>query len=138
MTHYRTSRAPYQAYADEVRQVLSTAGNCAFQVFVATDELEFLEFMRQEFGARVLYLDDAPRVPAGGQAIHLDSTLPVSNHQKGKSAIVEWLVLAATSYLVKGRSNLLDASLVFNPQLVFVSSRPSYVVSAFRRRTSCL
>ena len=56
---------------------------------------------------------------AGGQAIHLDRTLPVSNYQKGKSALVDCLVLAATSYLVKGRSNLSDASLAFNPQLPY-------------------
>ena len=38
-------------------------------------------------------------------------------------ALVDCLVLAATSYLVKGRSNLSDASLVFNPQLPY-SFRP--------------
>jgi hypothetical protein len=119
VTHYRTSRVPYHAYAEEVRQVLSAAGHRASHVFVATDELEFLEFMRQAFGPRVLWLANAPRVPARGQAIHLDRTLPVSNYQKGKSAIVDCLVLAATSYLVKGRSNLSDASLAFNPQLPY-------------------
>jgi hypothetical protein len=119
VTHYRTSRVPYHVYAEEIRQVLSAAGNRASQVFVATDEIEFLEFMRQEFGARILCLEDAPRVPVHGQAIHLDRTLPVSNYQKGKSAIIDCLVLAATSYLVKGRSNLSDASLAFNPQLPY-------------------
>jgi len=119
VTHYRTSPVPYQAYAEEVRQVLSAVSHRAAQVFVATDELEFLEYMRQEFGARVVWLDNAPRAPSGGQAIHLDRTLPVSNYQKGRSAIVDCLVLAATSYLVKGRSNLSDASLAFNPQLPY-------------------
>ncbi|MEO8256210.1 MAG: hypothetical protein ABI868_02585 [Acidobacteriota bacterium] len=119
MTHYRTSPVPYQAYAAEVRQVLCAAGTGAAQVFVATDEVEFLEYMRQEFGARLVWLDNAPRVPSGGQAIHLDRTLAVSNYQKGKSAIVDCLILAATSYLVKGRSNLSDASLAFNPKLPY-------------------
>ncbi len=84
VTHYRTSPVPYQAYAEEVRQVLGAVSHRAAQVFVATDELEFLEYMRQEFGARVVWLDNAPRAPSGGQAIHLDRTLPVSNYQKGK------------------------------------------------------
>jgi hypothetical protein len=119
VTHYRTTRVPYHTYAEEIRRVLAAASNRTSQVFVATDELEFLEFMRAEFGARVLCLDDAPRVPAHGQAIHLDTSLPVSNYQKGKSAIVDCLVLAATSYLVKGRSNLSDASLAFNPDLPY-------------------
>jgi hypothetical protein len=119
VTHYRTSRVPYHAYAEEVRQVLSAARHRAAHVFVATDELEFLEFMRQEFGSRVLWLADSPRVTAQGQAIHLDRRLPVSNYQKGKSAIVDCLVLAATGYLVKGRSNLSDAALAFNPHLPY-------------------
>jgi len=67
----------------------------------------------------VLYLEDAPRVHADGLAIHFDPDLPVSNYQKGKSATVDCLVLAGTSYLVKGRSNLSDASLAFNPLLPY-------------------
>jgi hypothetical protein len=127
LTHYRTSRVPYRAYAEEIRQVLAAAGSRAFQVYVATDELDFLEFMREAFGPRILFLEDAPRVAAHGQAIHLDRTLPVSNYQKGKSAIVDCLVLAATTYLVKGRSNLSDASLAFNPHLPY-SFLPDVIV----------
>jgi hypothetical protein len=119
LTNYRTSRMPYSAYADEVRRVLNGAAPRAYQVFVATDEIDFLEFMQREFGPRVLCLDDSPRVHAHQQAIHLDRSLRVSNYQKGKSALVDCLVLAATSYLVKGRSNLSDASLAFNPALPY-------------------
>jgi hypothetical protein len=121
--NYRTARVPYRAYADEVRRALDAAAPRTYQVFVATDEIDCLEFMRREFGDRVLHLDDAPRVRPHEQAVHLDRTLPVSNYQKGKSALVDCLVLAATSYLVKGRSNLSDASLAFNPQLPY-SFRP--------------
>jgi hypothetical protein len=119
LTHYRTSRIPYRAFADEVRHVLETVASHPFQIFVATDEIDFLEFMQREFGSRVLCLDDAPRVRPHQPAIHLDPTLPVSNYQKGKSALADCLILAATSYLVKGRSNLSDASLAFNPQLPY-------------------
>ena len=128
LTHYRTSRAPYRAYADEVRRVIDAAAPRGYQVFVATDEIDFLEFMRHELGDRVLALDDAPRVRAQNQAVHLDSTLPMSNYQKGKSALIDCLILAATSYLVKGRSNLSDASLAFNPELPY-SFRPDIAVA---------
>ena len=118
-SHYRTDRVPYRAYADEVRRALEAASPRAYQVFVATDEIECLDFMRREFGDRTVDFEQSPRVPADGQAVHLDRTLPVSNYQKGRSALVDCLVLAATSYLVKGRSNLSDASLVFNPRLPY-------------------
>jgi hypothetical protein len=126
-TNYRTSRVPYRAYADEVRRALDAAAPRVYQVFVATDEIDCLEFMRRQFGDRVLHLDDAPRVRSHEQAVHLDRTLPVSNYQKGKSTLVDCLVLAATSYLVKGRSNLSDASLAFNPQLPY-SFRPDVAI----------
>ena len=118
-THYRRSPIPYRAYADEVRHALEAAAPRAYQVFVATDELDCLEFMRAEFGDRVLSFDESPRVRPHEQAVHLEQTSPVSKYQKGKSALVDCLLLAATSYLVKGRSNLSDASLAFNPQLPY-------------------
>jgi hypothetical protein len=119
LTHYRTTPVPYRAYADEVRRVLEAAAPRAFQVFVATDELECLEFMQREFGDRVVHVEHAPRARAEGQAVHLDRTLAVSNHQKGRSAIVDCLLLAACRHLIKGRSNLSDASLAFNPGLPY-------------------
>jgi hypothetical protein len=118
-SHYRTDRVPYQSYADEVRWALEAASPRAYQVFVATDEIECLDFMRREFGDRAVSFDTSPRVHADSQAIHLDRALPVSNYQKGRSALIDCLVLAATSYLVKGRSNLSDASLAFNPDLPY-------------------
>jgi hypothetical protein len=119
LAHYRTTPVPYTAYAAEVRRALQDAAPAIYRVFVATDEIDFLEFMRREFGDRVVQLDDAPRAQRGGQAVHLDRTLPVSNYRKGRSAVVDCLMLAATHYLVKGRSNLSDASLAFNPTLPY-------------------
>ena len=119
LVDYRTHRIPYSVYADEMRRVLAVAAPRRYQVLVATDEIEFLDFMRRELGDRALYLQDAPRVRTGGAAIHFDDTLQVSNYQKGKSGLVDCLLLAATSYLVKGRSNLSDASLAFNPRLPY-------------------
>ena len=119
LTHSRTAPVPYRAYADEVRRVIESAAPRAFQVFVATDEIECLEFMTREFGDRAIHVARAPRARAHGRAVHLDRTLAVSNYQKGRSAIVDCLLLAACSYLVKGRSNLSDASLAFSPRLPY-------------------
>jgi hypothetical protein len=119
LNHYRMSRVPYEAYADEVQRALDARSPGRFQIFVATDEIDCLEFMQRRFGDRVIAFADSPRVHAYQQAVHLDRSLRVSNYQKGKSALVDCLVLAGVSYLVKGRSNLSDASLAFNPQLPY-------------------
>jgi len=118
-TDNQTKRVSYEAYADEVRRAVADASPGSYQVFVATDELEFVEFMRRAFGDRVICSKDSPRVRAADLPIHLDRTLPVSNYQKGKSGLVDCLRLAAADYLVKGRSNLSDASLAFNPRLPY-------------------
>jgi hypothetical protein len=109
----------YQAYADEVRRALDDAAASSYHVFVASDEIEFLEFMQKAFGNRVIFSESSPRVHASDLPIHLDRTLPVSNYLKGASGLVDCLRLAATDYLVKGRSNLSDASLAFNRRLPY-------------------
>lgn len=119
LADHRTSRIPYTAYADEARCALEAASPRRYQVLVATDEIECLAFMRREFGDRVIAVEDVPRVRAGGTAIHFDRTSQASNYHKGKSGLVDCLLLAAASYLVKGRSNLSDASLAFNPRLPY-------------------
>jgi len=113
--HYRTRTVPFAVYGDEVRRVLEHAAPAAFQIFVATDERAFLDFMRREFGGAVVALD-APRA-VDGTPVHLDAAVPPA--AKGDSAVLDALLLASTDYLVKGRSNLSDASLVFNPGLPY-------------------
>jgi hypothetical protein len=90
-----------------------------YQLVVASDEREFLDFMRREFGSdQVVFVEDAPRSHAGGPAIHFDRTLG-SNYEKGKAGLIDCLLLSSADYLIKGRSNLSDASLVFNPALPY-------------------
>ncbi len=133
--HYRTSPVPYAAYADEVHRVIGAARPQRFQVFVATDELEFLAFMRAQFPDAVVTSDESPRVPAGSKGMHLDPSLAVSNYLKGRSVLVDCLTLAATDYLVKGRSNVSDAALIFNPSLPY-SFLPDIEVAALSHPAS--
>ena len=113
-------RVPYDVYAREVRRALAAAAPARYRIVVATDEAEFVEFMRREFGGGcVLCAEDAPRARAGGPPVHFDAALGVSNYQKGKAGLIDCLLLARSDYLVKGRSNLSDASLAFNVDLPF-------------------
>ena len=116
---YRDFRVPYESYAEELESVLQAESPRRFQIAVASDEADFIDFMRRRYGDRVVSVESSPRAKAGGRPIHLDDTMPVSNYEKGRSALVDCLLLAATSYLVKGRSNLSDAALVFNPRLPY-------------------
>ncbi|HMF98081.1 MAG TPA: hypothetical protein VKE96_27460 [Vicinamibacterales bacterium] len=117
---YRIAPVPYAMYLEEVRRAIAAAAPARYQVLVATDERDFVDFMRREVGsAQVVCVEDAPRTHAGGAAVHFDRTPGVSNYEKGKSGLIDCLLLARSHYLVKGRSNLSDASLVFNEALPY-------------------
>jgi hypothetical protein len=117
--HYPFYRIPYEAYADEIGRVLEAAAPARFTVFVATDEAAFVEFMERTFPGRVIYSAEAPRVAADDEPIHFNRSLAASGYVKGESALIDCLLLSRTAYLVKGRSNLSDASLLVNPQLPY-------------------
>jgi len=117
--HYPYYRIPYEVYEAEVRQVLASAAPSRYQVFVATDESAFIDFMSRAFPGRVVYSSEAPRVAPDAEPIHFNRTIAASGYLKGESALVDCLLLARCDYLVKGRSNLSDASLVFNEQLPY-------------------
>ncbi len=70
-------------------------------------------------GSRVVAAPEAPRVGPDDAPIHFNQTLAVSGYVKGESALVDCLLLARSDYLVKGRSNLSDASLLVNARLPF-------------------
>jgi hypothetical protein len=123
LNDYRREPVGYGVYAEEVRRVLGDAAPARdrrCQLVVATDELEFIDFMQREFGKDcVTFIESLPRSHTGGPAIHFDRTSQASNFEKGKSGLIDCLLLSATDYLIKGRSNLSDASLVFNPELPY-------------------
>src|SRR6185436_18843563 len=52
--HYPFYRVPYEAFAAEVRAVLETASPRRYQLMVATDELDFIDFMTREFGDSIV------------------------------------------------------------------------------------
>jgi hypothetical protein len=117
--HYPFQRVPYDTYADEIRRVLETVRPERFRVFVATDETEFVDFMDRTFPGAAVYATEAPRVSRDAEAIHFNRSIAASGYQKGESALIDCLLLARSGWLVKGRSNLSDASLAVNEKLPF-------------------
>src|SRR5262249_48496886 len=117
--HYPYRRTPYESFAEEVRRTLEWAGAPRFYLFIASDEVDFVEFMDREFAGCVMSAPEAPRVRPTETAIHFNRELAVSGYVKGESALVDCLLLARTNYLIKGRSSLSDASLLFNAQLPY-------------------
>lgn len=106
--HYRGTDksvdAPRVAYHDveqRVRQHLREAG-AGCKVFVATDEQDFIEFMRDRFGAHLTYQD----MFRSRDGCAIDVVNPDGNYLKGLHAVVDCLLLARTNFLIRTASNL--------------------------------
>jgi hypothetical protein len=81
-----------------------------YQIFIATDEWNFIEHMRRYFPNRIIYQEC--RRSSTNQPIH---TKKVSPFQTGKEALLDALLLARCHYLIRTPSNLSICSSFFNP-----------------------
>jgi len=113
--HYRgtdkVTEAPRLQY-EKVREEIEKHAKNDCLLFVATDEQQFLDYMIECYGTRVLYLQ-AERSTTS-TPLHL---APKSPYQQGKEALLDCLLLSKTDLLLRTSSNLSLASTYFNPLL---------------------
>lgn len=93
-------------------------------LFVASDEGDFVEWIRREFShLDVISHNDTMR-SRDGKAIHVQPALG-DNYMKGKEALVNSLLLAKCDALIRTSSFLSAWSSIFNPSLpVIMMNRP--------------
>ena len=99
---------------EQVTEILDRLVEIPFRLFVATDEQDFLALLRARHGDRVLSIDAVRS--ANHEPVHLCVTGAASSNL-GREALLDALLLARTSFLLRCDSNLSLASLFFNPRL---------------------
>ncbi len=105
----------YAAFGDEVERLAQ--GHPSFQIFVATDEQPFLDYMQSRFGEQVTFQEGAYR-SQGRVALHTD---PHNNQCKqAREAIIDCLLLSRTDAFVGTRSNLSRWASFFNPSIPYI------------------
>ncbi len=125
--HYRgtdkkceAAEVTYAEVANKIGEFIKHKKNT--KVFVATDEKPFLSFMHEKFPGKIIATD----------AIRSQNKLPVHisldkhSYQKGEDALLDCLLLAKCSKLIKMASNLSDTSLRFNPAIQAVHLNTSF------------
>ena len=115
--HYRGTdkelEAPRVAYEVVIESILNQIpSDQPYQIFVATDEVPFLETMQQRFPNRVVAIEAHRSV--GEQGIHLSNDHP---HEIGVEALMDALLLSKCDLLIRTSSNLSLWSTYFNPEL---------------------
>ena len=101
---------PYDAVAQAV--VDAAPAGTAWKLFLATDEEACVDFMRQRFHSRVITLDI--RRSSDGRPLHKATG---NGYRKGEAAMIDCLLLARCSHLVRTDSDLGLFSTFFNPDL---------------------
>jgi len=120
--HYRgtdkmwgeASRLSVSSAVNKIEQELSHMEKPSnFKIFVATDSQHFLDYMKNRFGTKICYFE--MERSTDNQPIH--SCGKSSGYEKGKTALLDCLVLSKTNFLFCTSSNLNNVSLMFNPSI---------------------
>lgn len=117
--HYRGTdkkeeypRTPYFRMKQKIKDIAVRYRLKNYQVFVATDEVEFIEYLKKEFGPKVIYTPSTRSTTK--EPIHFNSKNPFLI---GQEAIIDCLLLSKCQYLIRTQSNLSSFSTFINPQL---------------------
>ncbi len=101
-----------QRYIDEIRQIAAERGLDDYRVFVATDQEQYVESFREEFGDRVVTYD----------AVRSTGELPpfkmkeISPYRLGEDVLIDVLLLASCQHILKGAAAVGEYALWFNPE----------------------
>lgn len=110
----------YDLFDEYIGRVIKRYAVGEFKLFIATDEMEFMEWARTRYKDRVCCYEESPRLSRTDPSASKGGThksKAFSNHLKGESAVMDCLLLSRCNYIIKNRSSLSDISLAFNPFL---------------------
>ncbi len=117
--HYRGTdksaeapRVPYETVLHAIRARLAIAGQEKCRLFVATDEADFLEFMRAQFPDKLIYSGSFRS--SNGMPAHAGNP---DMFKRGEEAVVDCLLLSRCTHLIRTPSNLGLCATFFNPSL---------------------
>lgn len=94
-----------------------------YVIFVATDEVDFVEQAKERFPNRVVALD-ALRSYSGGLGVHFANK---NNYTIGEEALIDACLLSKCDLLIRTSSNLSLWSTYFNPDLPVVLLNQRYM-----------
>ena len=89
------------------------ASNSEGHVFLATDQLQYLELMKDRYGPSLVFYD----------CLRSDNSVAPFNaktgspYRKGEDVLIDILLLSQCDYLIRGASNIPEMALFFNDEL---------------------
>ncbi len=125
--HYRgtdkKSEAPTLSYEEVATTIKREMESGQYtKIFIATDDENFVTFMREKFPEKIICLDAIRS--CNGTPVHYPSSQDM--YKKGEDAVIDCLLLVRCSKLYKMASNLSDTSVKFNPNMPVINLNISY------------
>jgi hypothetical protein len=128
--HYRGTdkqkEAPKVSYEEFCaivdREFIIASSFAPTKIFVATDDQNFLAFMRKKYGNSICAIN-AIRSD-NEKAVHEE--LEGDNYKKGEDALIDCVLLSKCKLLIKMSSNLSDSAQMFNPALPVIHANIGY------------
>lgn len=122
--HYRgtdkSSEAPRVSYSSVYKAILrvitTVSSERDYKLFIASDEQDFINYMKRNFGERICCLDAIRS--SDGYPIHFNQTDP---YRQGEESIMDCILLSKTNFLVRTQSNVSASAANFNPDLEVIS-----------------
>lgn len=100
---------PIDAYFDEIERLVSESDKGDYQVFVATDQQQYLEAFQKRYPDKVIYLD-AARSDNHIAPFRFDK---ISGYQKGEEVLMDILILSRCHHIIKGAAATGELALWF-------------------------
>lgn len=112
--YYEAPRVSYKKALEQVqKQINDLPEGKDYQIFIATDEIYFLNYIKSQFKDKVCF--SPSKRSSEGIPLHLD---PSRNpYQTGEDALIDALLLSKSSVLIRTSSNLSLCSRYFSPKM---------------------
>ncbi len=128
--HYRGTDKSSEALRvdySKVKEAIEFRNHKDCKIFVATDEHEFIKYMKKEFGNKVVCID-AIRSSDHEPIHHVGGNLMENRYRLGEEAVMDCYLLSKANLLIKTQSNLSSSAANINPLLEVVSLNQPYRV----------
>ncbi len=111
---HEAPRVAYENALESIHKVIDLIPEGRdYRIFVATDELPFLQFLQYRFLKKVIYCK--LKRSTDGTPLHLNQDR--NPYQAGEEALIDALLLSRADFLIRTSSNLSLCSRYFNPKL---------------------
>ena len=127
--HYRgtdkeceAARVSYEIIGLAIQQHIASLRDENWKIFIATDEMRFLDYLIALFPGKVCFNTEAIR-SEGNRPLHASHPNP---YQGGEDAVLDCLLLSKSNILMRTSSNLSLISSFFNPEIPVINLSERY------------